>query len=301
MFPEAIDVARFEQICDWLRSWFKVLPLRDAVQKLFAGQLPARALAITFDDGYADNLTCAAPVLAARHMPCTFFVASGYLDGGCMWNDVVIEAVRAAQGPVLDLRGVAAVDGDHTLADAASRRALAERLIGRMKYLSFDERTACAREVARRARLDVPTDLMMTSDQLRDLAQPGFDIGGHTVWHPILPTLSEAAARKEIVTGRRHLQEITGQEVALFAYPNGKPGSDYNEGTIALVREAAFEAAVSTAWGAARKASARFELPRFTPWDRSRTRYGLRLAHNLTRRVPGGPLSREGAVSSSSG
>ena len=62
------------------------------------GSLPARALAITFDDGYADNATVALPILRRLGLPATFFVATGFLDGGRMWNDTVIEAVRGAPG-----------------------------------------------------------------------------------------------------------------------------------------------------------------------------------------------------------
>ena len=67
------------------------------------GRAPARALAITFDDGYADNATVAAPILLRLGLPATFFVATGFLDGGRMWNDTVIEAVAPRRGPVLDL------------------------------------------------------------------------------------------------------------------------------------------------------------------------------------------------------
>ena len=72
--------------------------------RLQQGRLPPRALAITFDDGYADNRTVAAPLLERHGLPCTFFVATGFLDGGRMWNDTLIETVRRAPGQTLDLR-----------------------------------------------------------------------------------------------------------------------------------------------------------------------------------------------------
>ncbi len=103
LFPDEVDAAAFEARMRWVKDWFNVLPLGDAVQRLRDGRLPERPLAITFDDGYADNAKIAAPILLRLGLPATFFIATGFLDGGCMWNDTVIEAVRAAKGPVLDL------------------------------------------------------------------------------------------------------------------------------------------------------------------------------------------------------
>jgi hypothetical protein len=82
----------FDAICRWLRHWFEVLPLDRAVQALRDGTLPARAAAITFDDGYADNHDLALPMLEAAGLSACFFIATGFLDGGRMWNDVLIEA-----------------------------------------------------------------------------------------------------------------------------------------------------------------------------------------------------------------
>ena len=67
----------------------------------------------------------------------------------------------------------------------------------------------------------------------------------------------------------------------LFAYPNGRPDEDYRAEHAQMVRDAGFEAAVSTAWGSARRNSDPFQLPRFTPWDRRRWAFGLRMGRNL--------------------
>src|SRR5262245_15768822 len=91
------DAQEFEQRMQWVRSWFTVLPLAEAAQRRAAGTLPARALSITFDDGYADNCTIAAPILNRLGLNATFFIATGFIGGGCMWNDRVIEAVRACE------------------------------------------------------------------------------------------------------------------------------------------------------------------------------------------------------------
>src|ERR1044071_7430526 len=98
----------------WPRLTTAMLP---SAGKAKEGQirLPKRALSITFDDGYADNYNVAAPILLRLGLAATFFVATGFLDGGCMFNDVVIEALRCAGGAELDLDDLGL--GRHPLGD----------------------------------------------------------------------------------------------------------------------------------------------------------------------------------------
>ncbi len=284
VFPEEMHAERFKVLCDWLRDWFNVLPLDEALKRLDAGTLPARALTITFDDGYADNQEVAAPLLQAAGLPCTFFVATGFLDGGCMWNDIVIQAVRQAQGRQVDFGAIDGVEvGSLKLPDAQACRAAINSLIGKVKYLEPAKRLNVVRALAARAGLQHPQSEMMSSRQVADLAARGFGIGGHTVNHPILARLDEAEARREIGAGREQLEAITGQPVRLFAYPNGKPGEDYSADSVRIVRSCGFDAAVSTAWGSATAATDRFQIPRFTPWDQSRWPFALRMLGNLRR------------------
>ncbi len=285
LFPGELDAARFDALCGWLRAWFRVLPLREALQRRAEGRLPARAAAISFDDGYADNCEIATPILQRHGLHATFFVASGFLDGGRMWNDGVIEALRRCKAERLD-----ASDLGGTLAhplpplalhDAQARRAAIDHVIAAIKYLEPVRRQQAVDALARASAAELPDDLMMSTAQLRRLRGAGMDVGAHTLTHPILARLDDEAARGEIVQGRERLQALLDEPIPLFAYPNGKPGQDYSPRSVQLVREAGFEAAVSTAWGVATVASDPFQIPRFTPWDRTRGRFGLRLLRNL--------------------
>ena len=94
LFPDEVDARRFDELCGWLKGWFNMLSLDDAVARIKTGTLPTRAACITFDDGYADNYQVALPILRRHGLTATFFVATGFLDGGRMWNDTVIESVR---------------------------------------------------------------------------------------------------------------------------------------------------------------------------------------------------------------
>ncbi|MBL8276150.1 MAG: polysaccharide deacetylase family protein [Pelomonas sp.] len=287
LFPGEVDAAAFDTMLGWVKSWFNVLPLDEAIARLADGSLPARAAALSFDDGYADNHDVALPLLRRHGLPCSFFVATGFIDGGRMWNDTLIESVRRSRLPRLDLRGLrdahGADLGEHTLGDDASRRTVLHGLIDRVKYLPPGPRLACVNALAARAEVVPPDDLMMTGAQVRALRQAGMQIGAHTVNHPILAKLDAREAADEIGRSRDVLQGLLGEKVGLFAYPNGKPGTDYlPEVHPGIVRELGFDAAVSTRWAAARRGEDVFQIPRFTPWDRQRTKFGLRLLRNLS-------------------
>jgi peptidoglycan/xylan/chitin deacetylase (PgdA/CDA1 family) len=127
----------------------------------------------------------------------------------------------------------------------------------------------------------LPRNLMLRSEQLLALRDSGMQIGAHTVNHPILASTSDAVARWEIAQSKRVLEDRLNQEVTLFAYPNGKRGTDYAARHVDMVREAGFAAAVSTETGVARRGADSFELPRFTPWGRSGLRFGVRMLGNL--------------------
>ncbi len=286
LFPDELDAAGFTTVCRWIQRWFNVLPLDEAAQRLREGRLPARAAGLSFDDGYADNHDVAMPLLRQLGLPCTFFVATGFLDGGRMWNDTVIESIRLTGLRSLPLADLLPELGELPCASIEEKRAAVGAVIARVKYREPAERQALVDEIARRSGATLPTDLMMTSQQVRGLRAGGMQVGAHTVSHPILARLPADEARREIGQSKRHLEELLGEPVRLFAYPNGKPGEDYVQQSVDIVREAGFDAAFSTAWGVAGAGSDPMQLPRFTPWERTPLRFGLRSLHNLRPRPP---------------
>jgi peptidoglycan/xylan/chitin deacetylase (PgdA/CDA1 family) len=271
-----IDAPGFDMQMRVLRSLFNVLPLPEALAQLQRRELVPRAVALTFDDGYADNAEVALPILRAHGLAATFFIATGYLDGGYMWNDGVAEAIRHAT-----LREIDGLPLDST---AARMRAI-DTLRDRLKYLSPEERDAAVTALLNRCNAPPPRDLMMTSAQIRKLAESGMTLGGHTVRHPILKVLDESRARAEITSGKQQLESILDKPVELFAYPNGRPGQDYGEREVSLVREAGFTAAFSTRHGMVTGGTEPFEQPRMNPWQRTRTAFAgaLLAAHWLGR------------------
>lgn len=279
IFPDEVDAAFFDEILGWLKLWFNILPLDQAVLALENDNLPARAAAITFDDGYADNFNIALPILKRHGLPATFFIATGFLDGGRMWNDTIIESVRCCSQSILYLDELGL--GIYKIVTSAEKREAISSIIEKIKYRPTEDRISLTEQIAGIADVRPPCNLMMTSKQIKEMSLQGMQIGAHTVSHPILATTSRDIAKDEILQSKAFLEELLGQPVNFFAYPNGKLGQDYNLEHAKIIQELGFSAAVSTNWGVASKDSDYFQLPRFTPWDRNHLKFGTRLVHNL--------------------
>jgi peptidoglycan/xylan/chitin deacetylase (PgdA/CDA1 family) len=282
IFPDQMDAKRFNEICGWVADLSNVLPLDEAIARLVAGTLPARAVSITFDDGYADTYQIAIPILKRHGLNATFFVSTGFVDGGCLWNDAVVESIRRTDRSCLELNGL--IPEQKTLLAVSSiqdKRDSINYIIKELKYKSKKERAALVDHVASSANVKLPTDLMLTSCEIRSMRREGMLVGAHTVTHPILAGLGPDDVRSEVQQSKSTLESLLGERIGLFAYPNGKPHVDYSDETVAIVRSIGFDAALSTRWAAAGSGTDLFQIPRFTPWDRGQKRFASRLITNL--------------------
>ncbi len=283
LLPDELQAARFDAICTWLSRWFNVLPLTQALARIREGDLPPRSLCITFDDGYADSHDVAVPILQRHGLNATFFITTGVIGGGMMWNDVVIESLRSTTVERLDL-GHLGLDGVQSLGlrSMQDRRDAVYRLLHALRHLEVGRRTEAVQDIARRAAARMPEGLMMDMAQLRALAAAGMGIGAHTVNHPILARMSPVDARAEMRRGKADLEGWLDREVNIFAYPNGKPGDDFGPEHAVMAHELGFKAALTTAWGVATRATDPYLVPRFTPWGPGRIRFAAQLARNLS-------------------
>ena len=276
------------QIFDWhmetLANGFNVLPLSEAIDRLIKRSLPPRAACITFDDGYRDNFTVASPVMQRYGLPATIFVATGFLDGGLMWNDSVIETVRHAPGASIDASSLGL--GVHPITSDAERLQAIHTLINQLKYLPFADRLAHVNELSAIIGTALPADLMLSTADVIAARRTNIEIGAHTVNHPILTQISDSQTRIELAESKATLESILKEKINLFAYPNGRPDLDYALRHANMVKEAGFKMAVSTASGAASAESDLFQLPRYAPWDKLKSRLQLRLLQNIWRPAP---------------
>ena len=281
-YIDDVSVHVFEEHVRILSSDFNVLRLDRASKLLSEGRLPQRSVCITFDDGYADNYDVAFPILKKYGVTATFFVATGFLDGGTMWNDVIKYSCKLADDTVI-LDAVRR-RGQSTDNDISSiRLTLIHETIRSVKYLDINKRNEKVKEFAAELATKPVNNLMMTSAQVADLADCGMEIGAHTVNHPILKKMSIDEARTEIQVSRDSLEQIIGNRVTSFAFPNGRWEADFDDSHVKLLDELKFVIGVSTEFACARKDDNRLMLPRVALWGETQSRITFRLLHNYLR------------------
>ncbi|MFV0476231.1 MAG: polysaccharide deacetylase family protein [Parahaliea sp.] len=255
------------------------LPLHEAIERQSKGDLPPRAVCVTFDDGYADNADVAYPVLKDYAIAATIFVATAFRHGGQMWNDALINFVRNANSGSYAINGIPFQLKDNIL----SRRQSVNEILLAVKHLPMQERQAAVDTLL--ATSEAITDNpMMTESQLKQLDKSLISIGAHTVNHPILQSISDEEALWEISESRRCLQQLLGCDIDLFAYPNGVMEKDFSDKHIEMLKETGYKAAVTTHKGIVTRSCNRFLMPRFTPWDKTPARFLGRLLLNYRNR-----------------
>lgn len=285
LLPSEPDARIFDHILGWIGSQFRVLDPLEACERLYDGALPSRPAIITFDDGYRDNFTVALPILQRHRMQAAFFVATGFLDGGTMFNDRVIEAVRRAEEGSLALAGAEGDDIHLPVRSDSERRVAIDTILTAVKHLPQPLREERVAQLERNAGITGCTTSsepkMMDSDQVLGLHRSGMRVGGHTRTHPILVKMDDAAARAEIDGGLEDLAGIIGERPSLFAYPNGRRALDFDARHAAMLQESGVRFSFTTHSGTATREASKWELPRFTPWDRTRYRFGARAFMNI--------------------
>ena len=227
-FRDNVSATRqaFAAQLDYLTKNFDVVTLDDCIAWI-EGRAPlsSRAVLITFDDGYRDNFLNAAPELTARDLRAVLFAATGFMDDQAVFYwDWVAEAFRwSSQSEAeLPLLGFTVFDSPQT------RRQAAQRWITAAKTLRDEEKRQQIDALADSLQVPPPhgppPGLHMTWPEVRAAERDCFDIGAHTVNHPIVSRLSIDEAEHEIATSKSTLENVLGHPVRAFAYPNGQPG-----------------------------------------------------------------------------
>ena len=277
LLPDTPDIRLFEIHMKTLSRIFRIVSLEEGVAALRDRRLPSRAVCVTFDDGYRDNYEIALPVMKEHGVTATFFVASGFLGGGRLFVDTVIESIRRLRAGPVDLGWFGL--GMQSVHDMPSRLALIDRLVADIKYRRLDSREEACERIARLSGEPLPDDLMMSPEQLRAMHRGGMSVGGHTVDHPILNVLHPEDAQRQIADDRAAIAAIIDTPPSFFAYPNGRIHRDFDASHVAQVREAGYTGAVTTDVGCASSSSDPFLLPRQSPWQQT----SLRLAAGIAR------------------
>jgi len=260
----------FTEHLEILRRDYQPLSLLQLAKALGERTLPNRAVVVTFDDGYADNLENAAPVIRRHGTPATVFVTSSALgrQEEFWWDELDRLILQPGVLPdSLELR----VDGSayrwetgssaaYTVdearlhrdwhverpVDPGPRQRLYRSLYDVLHPLPPEPRSCALDQLRTLAGVDSAgrsTHRALTVAELVRLSQDGLiEVGAHTVTHPLLATLSVAKQRDEIEQSKACLEEILGKPVVTFSYPHGSRGTE----TVAIARAAGFACAGSS-------------------------------------------------------
>ena len=260
--PGGAGARGLERQLAFLARRCNVVPLAEGLRTLNRDDpLPPRAVALTFDDGYRDQLELAAPMLARLGLPATFFLVPGLLDGTARpwWEQLAWTLTRSTrdtvawEGRTLDL-------GD----DGQRRRALAV-VLEALKRRDRLARDAALDELVERCAPDGKLEehaSFLDWDGAGQLARRGFTVASHSLHHAILAEESTAAQERDLALSRRRLEEELQVPVRLLAYPNGKL-PDYSQATVAAARSAGYSHALTTVEGWNQPTTAPYEIRRF--------------------------------------
>ena len=261
----AVSPAAFDGHLAVLRERFRPVSLERLRAELAEGRIENGTVAVTFDDGYEDNLTEAAPLLSRYGVHASVFVVSAALESeGEFWWDE-LERLVLAPDSVPDTLVVSIEGREHSWEIGPDRRP------------PYQELWQLLRPLPDRARRDVLTDLRawsgqplearrthrtLSAEHARELAGTGVvEVGAHTVTHPRLASLPEHEQRYELAASKQALEDVLGAPVTQFSYPFGGAG-DYSPATVALAREVGFEVACTNLGTGVDRRSDPLRLPR---------------------------------------
>lgn len=218
-------------------------------------------VAITFDDGYADNATTAAPILEALEFPATFFVVAGDTRSRGFWWDR-LERLMLDREPLVDAL-VLVVDDRPLSIDVRTQTARVrahETVYRRLRRLPDERIELTIAEIGHQYKAcDSAAPALLDDAQIRALsAHPLFAVGAHTLEHPYLPSLSSSSQLDETAGARRLLERITQRPVTAFSYPHG----GYDAHALSAVKRSGYRLACSSDPGRVPPWSPRLRLPR---------------------------------------
>lgn len=286
----------FKEHLEHLRLHYRPMSLRELKEALDAERIPHKAVVVTFDDGYADNLYNAKPLLERYDVPATVFVTSGYVGQGqeFCWDElehILLVSPNLPETLHLTIQGKTyswqlgeAETDDETPNKpdlrwnvtmeiyATPRHRVYCELHPLFRVLDYEAREQLLIQLSQWAgvsREGRSTHRILQADEIAKLSEGGLvEVGAHTLTHPVLIAQPLEMQWREIMESKRQLEAILGHPVTSFSYPYGGQG-DVGEETIALVREADYQMACANSPTAITCRSDPYWLPRclIRDWD----------------------------------
>jgi peptidoglycan/xylan/chitin deacetylase (PgdA/CDA1 family) len=236
----------------FLKEAYNVLPLEIFIERLEKGKpLASRDIAITFDDGYADNYTFAYPILKKHNLPATIFVTTGYV--GCnelFWWDKVSLFIKALKEKKVDNAYISSAIFFEELRHALEKAT--ESKLGLTSFICYLKRIGSQRrkdiinhlegQLQSLGVLRLYPRLFLSWSEIKEMSNNGISFGSHTHTHAILTEVSLETAREELIKSKEILERNIEKKVTAFAYPDGC----LNNGVKSLVKEIGYRYAMQT-------------------------------------------------------
>ena len=214
----------FQQQIDYISKNFDVLPVSEVLQMIDDHKpLPKRLASLTFDDGYLDNLTRAAPVLKAAGIRADLFIATDYIGSisGFWWDEIISAFTWSQPGSLLEFKYGSGESLVLTV-DESRRREQAQRVLDLLWQLPpvkvCERATEICEQLAPEQQIPSP---VMTIEQIEQAVTEAFNLGAHTKSHPNLNLLTESEVEAELLGSRDIINQISGADVRGFAMPAG--------------------------------------------------------------------------------
>jgi peptidoglycan/xylan/chitin deacetylase (PgdA/CDA1 family) len=272
----------FKEQMELLARRFNPVSLDEVV--LFArGQklLPRRAVAVTFDDGFADNFHVAAPILDRTGIRAVFYIAVGSIEASnppwyCRLRHVFGTTPRKTwSDPFKNLVwDLTRPDQHHHAFESASENCARRSGCAQEQIIAFIEGTLDVEPLTPRP------SLMMSWEEIRALRRRGHIIGSHTISHPNMAYVSADEAKFELLQSRSALERGVGEAIVHFSYPSPILEPHWNESTVTLCEECGYQSAVTCAAGPVRAADPPLSLRRI-PAPQTRVEFLWELERTL--------------------
>ena len=235
----------FGEQMKYLSENYEIISLNDLSEMIIRGNIPKKAVVITFDDGYKDNYEFAFPVLKKYNIPATIFLATGPIEQRkIFWWDKVNYALYHTDVESIDLMDI----GTYQLISDEDKIKSGFDIVEKLKRIRNDKKESIIKDLIDLTHVNIPDKLgkqhILSWNEIKKMDKNGIDFGAHTVNHPILTNVTLDEAKWEINSSKNFIEEILERKINSFAYPNGK-NDDFNTNILSLVKNSGFNCSVS--------------------------------------------------------
>ncbi|MCD6099142.1 MAG: polysaccharide deacetylase family protein [Candidatus Marinimicrobia bacterium] len=273
-------ISNFKAQMKYLKRNYNIISLKDAINMLHSTErIPMDTIVITFDDGYKDNYLHAFPILKKYKIPATIFVTTNPIESRTpLWFERISNTIEKTSKEEIDLKCFEL--GRYAVKTESQKREATLEIVKQVKEFKPEERSCLVNFICDELEdknkdnsIKLKNNNILSWEEIREMKEWGITIGSHALSHIILSKVPIDYARHEIFQSKKVLEEKLGEEISLFAYPNGS-ADDFNEKIIDLVREAGYICACALIKGINRKNDCVFALKR------------IEIDDEITRRIP---------------